>query len=78
MPFTGAAARRFVLAGDDGGMTEPRDGGQDARVTRRRARKLSEVFGEVLPETTSDDRTSGTDEDDRERWYRENLPPHHG
>jgi len=45
-----------------------------------RRRRLAEVFGDVLPETTSDERDqpstkreSGTDE-----WLREQVPPHHG
>jgi len=40
-------------------------------------RKLDEVFGEVLPETTRDERDpepSGGLPDD---WYLENRPPHH-
>jgi hypothetical protein len=45
-----------------------------------RRRRLAEVFGEVLPEATVDDRpdrgSGGGDLD--ERWYRENRPPHHG
>lgn len=64
----------------------------------QRAQWLREVFGDVLPETTSDERGDArdrqTDERDagdrdagdldagdrdaeRERWYRENRPPHH-
>ncbi|WP_089909151.1 hypothetical protein [Lentzea albida] len=44
-----------------------------------RRRRLAEVFGDVLPETTSDERGgSGAGADDREAWYRENRPPHHG
>ena len=45
-----------------------------------RRRRLAEVFGDVLPETTSDERDqpspkreSGTDQ-----WLREQVPPHHG
>jgi hypothetical protein len=34
------------------------------------------VFGDVLPDTTSDER--GGSAEDRESWYRENRPPHHG
>lgn len=48
-----------------------------------RRRRLAEVFGDVLPETTRDER------DDAEaapreggsagdRWLREQVPPHHG
>jgi hypothetical protein len=43
----------------------------------KRRRRLAEVFGDVLPETTSDERGGGP-EADREAWYRENRPPHHG
>jgi hypothetical protein len=40
-----------------------------------RRRRLAEVFGDVLPETSPDDpRPTGRDE----RWYEENRPPHHG
>jgi hypothetical protein len=53
--------------------------GSSARppVTRR---KLDEVFGDVLPSTTSDERDDGHDQGsrDNERWYRDNRPPHHG
>ncbi|MBB5067211.1 hypothetical protein OOZ19_17465 [Saccharopolyspora sp. NFXS83] len=50
---------------------------------RQRRRRLAEIFGEVLPQTTSDERSEGPDRregDQREtdRWYRENRPPHHG
>jgi hypothetical protein len=38
---------------------------------------LDEVFGEVLPETTADERDPDAPERDRESWYRENKPPHH-
>ncbi|WP_016701323.1 hypothetical protein [Actinoalloteichus spitiensis] len=47
---------------------------------RRRVTRPADVVGELLPETTSDER------DDQERywqersaedWYRENRPPHH-
>lgn len=46
---------------------------------RRRAkdRKLDEVFGDVLPDTTSDERDPGTSRAGGEDWYHENRPPHH-
>jgi hypothetical protein len=53
----------------------PKPADDDAAVKRRR--RLAEVFGEVLPETTSDERGAGP-EGDSEAWYRENRPPHHG
>jgi len=45
-------------------------------VTRR---MLDEIFGDVLPTVTGDelDDQAGRDAD-RDRWYRDNRPPHHG
>ncbi len=62
------------------GRTEPsRDaGGQSDRGGPGGAkRKIDEIFGDVLPDTTSDERdpeSTGTGRDD---WYHENRPPHH-
>ncbi len=49
---------------------------REAEKRRRRAR----VFGDVLPESTSDDRDeeSGSGGDDRDAELRRNVPPHHG
>ncbi|MDQ2710236.1 MAG: hypothetical protein M3Z25_22590 [Actinomycetota bacterium] len=42
------------------------------------ARRLAEVFGEVLPESTGDDvDPEPLDAALAERWYAENRPPHH-
>lgn len=53
--------------------------GQPAWVRRRR---LAEIFGDVLPETTSDDRDpavpSAAGEAPGDAWLREQVPPHHG
>ncbi|WP_200958027.1 hypothetical protein [Nocardioides sp. Soil805] len=38
-----------------------------------RRKRLAAVFGDVLPEQTSDD-ASGKGDD----WYRDQVPPHHG
>ena len=46
-----------------------------------RRRRLAEVFGEVLPETTRDERDSeptGRGESDADTWLRDQVPPHHG
>jgi len=47
-----------------------------------RKRRLVEVFGDVLPETTSDERDPDPgdvrDEAARDAWYRDQVPPHHG
>ena len=47
------------------------------RPQERDRRKLDAIFGEVLPETTADERDPETGNHDRESWYRENRPPHH-
>ncbi|GAA5151285.1 hypothetical protein GCM10023321_18070 [Pseudonocardia eucalypti] len=62
--------------GDRSGLDQP--GRVRAEVERRR--RLAEVFGDVLPESTSDDVDAGQAAPDRsgdERWYTENRPPHH-
>ena len=47
-----------------------------------RRRRLAEVFGDTLPDTTSDERDPEGPDDRREdatdRWLREQVPPHHG
>jgi hypothetical protein len=52
---------------------------------RERRRRMAEVFGDVLPDTTGDERDDegrdGRDErdgGDRDRWLRSQVPPHHG
>jgi len=56
---------------------EPVDHGEPVAPAVDR-RTLDEVFGEVLPETTGDERSPerapGEVPDD---WYLENRPPHH-
>lgn len=50
----------------------------EAERRRRRAR----VFGEVLPEGTSDERGDGWSEreprEGSDEWFRRQVPPHHG
>lgn len=45
-----------------------------------RRRRLAEVFGDVLPETTGDERAPGASEDESasDAWLRAQVPPHHG
>ncbi len=39
---------------------------------------LDLVFGEVLPDSTSDDRPwPAAESDERDQWLRDNRPPHH-
>ena len=45
-----------------------------------RRRRRAEVFGDPLPETTSDERDQPSTERESgsDRWLREQVPPHHG
>ena len=60
---------------------DPDGEGRTETAAERRAR-LDRVFGDVLPETTSDERGPGvrrSDEPDRgDEWLRAQVPPHHG
>ncbi len=51
-----------------------------ARAARERARRRAQVFGDVLPESTRDDRddTGGPSDRSSEEWLRRQRPPHHG
>ncbi|MGH3622054.1 MAG: hypothetical protein ACRDQ5_09735 [Sciscionella sp.] len=52
-----------------------------ARGDGRDKRRLAEIFGDVLPETTADERERSADEQresDLDSWYLRNRPPHHG
>lgn len=44
---------------------------------RPRRRDLDDIFGDVLPATTSDERDPERPESDRDTWYEQNRPPHH-
>lgn len=50
----------------------------------QRRRRLAEIFGDVLPETTRDERdddaprADDSEGDAGERWLRSQVPPHHG
>lgn len=50
-------------------------GPPDPREHRRR--DLDEIFGDVLPETTSDEREADRPDAERDSWYEQNRPPHH-
>ncbi|PRX50051.1 hypothetical protein B0I33_102168 [Prauserella shujinwangii] len=41
-------------------------------------RRLDDVFGDVLPETTSDEREQAARPAEADDWFLENRPPHHG
>jgi hypothetical protein len=58
-------------------MTTPQSEGETAEARRRR---IAEVFGDVLPDTTDDERDTEVPEDrrDGDSWLRAQVPPHHG
>jgi len=58
---------------------------QDARERAERRRRLAEIFGDVLPDQTSDDAEASGDrvggrsaEKAQEDWLKSQVPPHHG
>jgi hypothetical protein len=68
------------VTGADPSEPKPEPGTQDS-VDWRRRRRLAEVFGETLPETTADERDPADGSRTEERsdaWLREQVPPHHG
>ncbi len=46
----------------------------------KRRRRLAEIFGDVLPETTRDERDPehADGESAKDRWLKSQVPPHHG
>lgn len=47
----------------------------------QRRKRLAEVFGDVLPETTADEREDPdgrSSESASDRWLKSQVPPHHG
>jgi hypothetical protein len=65
---------------DDGQVTDSPDPAPADPPARRRRPTVDEVFGDVLPDTTTDERDLDPrqGEHDRDQWYRDNRPPHHG
>jgi hypothetical protein len=63
---------------DEGDTTPGRP--DKAETPAQRRRRLARVFGDVLPEQTSDDRAETPPEpgNDGEAWLRAQVPPHHG
>lgn len=58
---------------------------EEARRAAARRRRRAEVFGDVLPESTDDDRdvtssapSGAARESATDSWLRSNVPPHHG
>ena len=51
---------------------------QETAEQRRKRKLRDKVFGDVLPETTSDERSPGDAEETTDEWLRQQVPPHHG
>ncbi len=52
---------------------------EKVRAEWERKRRRAEIFGEVLPETTRDERDQGSSgERGTDAWLRAQVPPHHG
>lgn len=57
---------------------EPEDEAvEPAESEWQRRRRLAKVFGDVLPETTSDERDE-SETGTAEEWLKRQVPPHHG
>jgi hypothetical protein len=53
----------------------------DDETAWQRKRRLAAVFGDVLPDVTSDEQeTAAAEKSDetQDRWLRSEVPPHHG
>jgi len=58
---------------------QPEGAGEPAAESEwERKRRLAEVFGDVLPETTRDERDPGAEPSGGDDWLRAQVPPHHG
>jgi hypothetical protein len=63
---------------DDGQVTEPADSETPrSEPPSRRRPSLADVFGDVLPDVTADERVPESADRNAETWYEDNRPPHH-
>ncbi|WP_166391020.1 hypothetical protein [Nocardioides ochotonae] len=67
------SAERAEAAGGSAGARGARESAWERR------KRLAEVFGETLPETTRDEREPEPGQDrGNDAWLRAQVPPHHG
>ena len=60
-------------------MTAPEDREPAGEPEWERRRRLAQIFGEVLPDATRDDRDEPqVAERGSDAWLRAQVPPHHG
>jgi len=67
---------------DDGVVSESREPGDQGSPPRPPAGRrpkppTTDVFGDVLPDVTSDERMPESRSDLTDSWYEDNRPPHH-
>lgn len=62
-------------AADAAEAAEARDA---ARAERERKRRLAEIFGDVLPDSSRDDTDEAGERGTSEEWLKRQVPPHHG
>jgi hypothetical protein len=55
-------------------MSKP--GREETEVERKR--RLAAIFGDVLPDTTADERDEKSDASGSDEWLKAQVPPHHG
>jgi hypothetical protein len=74
---TGDEARTDVAAttGEAGFESAAEDAARRAELKRRR---LAEIFGDVLPDTTADERPGDSGRGQGDDHLRREVPPHHG
>jgi hypothetical protein len=81
LPVPDANAEDRDAAGGPGAADGADTAGDRAAVQKTR-KKLDDIFGDVLPSVTRDeldDRAEEAGRDtERDQWYRDNRPPHHG
>jgi hypothetical protein len=59
-------------------MSKDREKDQPRETEWQRKRRLAAVFGDVLPETTTDERDEKDDSGGSDDWLKSQVPPHHG
>jgi len=59
-------------------MTPPGAKGDKQETEVERKRRLAAVFGDVLPDTTTDERDDKDDSRGSDEWLKSQVPPHHG
>ncbi|MEU4808140.1 hypothetical protein AB0H20_02970 [Nocardia fluminea] len=65
------------VPGPDAAGREPVSADEVRRKAAEAAR-LARIFGDVLPETTGDERGEGSRGSGTDDWLRSQVPPHHG